>query len=73
MTDRTQQLPGAGLGRKLVEHGIDRAEPDDEVVAVVAVAEDRVQPGEVRGVTLHDSTTAAECAANRAGVNDDRR
>ena len=46
MADGPQQLPGERVGGQLAEHVVDGSEPDDEVVAVVAVAENRVEPGQ---------------------------
>ncbi len=53
-----QQLPGECLGRQLGEHRIHGPKPDHEVVAVIAVAQHRVQTGQVRGMALARTTLA---------------
>jgi hypothetical protein len=50
--DRPQQLAGSRLGGKLREKLLDGPEAGREVVAVIAVAEDGVETGQVGGVTV---------------------
>ena len=44
VADGAEDLAGRCLGRQVVEHLIHGAQPDHEVVAVVAITEDRVEP-----------------------------
>ena len=60
--------PGGVVGGQLGQELVDGPEPDDEVVAVVAVAEDGVEPGQVRGVALDDPTQRPS-AARTAGAS----
>ena len=57
---------GASSGGQVLEHRLDGPEADHEVVAVVAVAEDRVEPGQVGGVPLDDDPASAERRADAA-------
>ena len=59
------------LGGQLGEHRLDRAEADHEVVAVVAVAEHGVEPGQVRGVPLDDDPAPRRRAARTAAASID--
>ena len=52
MPDRAEEVARAGIGRKLREELLDRPESCREVVAVVAVAEDGIQPGQRRCVAV---------------------
>ena len=72
MAHGPQQLPGECLVRQLRQQRIDRPEADHEVVAVVAVAEDRVEPGEVGGVPLDDDPAAPQRRAQRVAAIDRR-
>ena len=60
-----QQDAGRRVGGQLGQELVDGAEADDEVVAVIPVAEHGVQPGQVRAVALDDPTAAGERGADR--------
>ena len=66
MPDGAQQLAGGCLGRQVREHRVDRPEADHEVVAVVAVAEDRIEAGQVGGMPLDDDPAAPQRGADAA-------
>ena len=65
MADGPQQLAGRRVGRQVGEHRLDGAEPDDEVVAVVTVAQHRIEPGQLARVALDDDPAAARARPGR--------
>ncbi len=71
VTDGSEDLAGRRLGRQIREQLVDGPEPDDEVVAVVAVAEDRVESGQLALVPSDDPAATRETGAQRGGI--DRR
>jgi hypothetical protein len=70
MADSSEQLTWRGVGRQAFEHGLDRAEPDEQVVAVIAIPKDRVEPRQMRGVALDHRPTAVQGSPHRCGVDD---
>lgn len=60
VADGAEQVPRRRLGRKLGEELVDRPESRREVVAVVPVAEDGVEPRQRRGMPLDRSEGAPE-------------
>jgi len=69
MPDGAQELSGRGRRWQLVEELVDRPEPDREVVAVVAVAEHRVEPGQRRGVAVDRPPRTPEAGAQAFGID----
>ena len=69
VTNGPQQLAGQGLGRQLVEQRLDRPKSDDQVVAVVAIAKDRIEPGQPVGVPLHDRRHRTRAARTACGID----
>ncbi len=65
-----EQLAGRRFWGQVIEHHLDGPEADDQVVSVVAVAEDRVEPGQVSGMSLDDDPAAAQCRPNIGGIDD---
>ena len=68
MPDRLEELAGRCLGGQIGQQLVDRPEADDEVVAVVAVAENRVEPGQARAWRRDDPSAASEPGPQRDGV-----
>ena len=68
--DRPQDVAGRGLGGQIGQQVVDRAEADDEVVAVVAVAQHSVEPGEARRMAGDDRPAAGEPGTQPRGVED---
>ena len=62
--------PGGVSARQLGEQRVDGPEADHEVVAVVAVAQDRVEPGQVGGVALDDDPAAPQRRPDGGGIDD---
>ena len=69
VADRAQHLAGRGLGGQLGQHLVDRSEADDEVVAVVPVAEDRIESCQLTLVARDDPPAAGEAGANGGGID----
>jgi hypothetical protein len=69
VADGAEQLTRRALGRQLGERPVNRPEPDDEVVPVVAVAQGRVEPGEVVGMPLGRDATPLERGSDGAGID----
>ena len=67
--DGPQQLPGERLVRELRQQRVHRPKADHEVVAVIAVTEDRVEAGEVGGVPLDDDPASPQRRAQRGGID----
>ena len=68
MADGLQDLAGRRARRQFGQQLVDRPEPDDEVVAVVAVAQDGVEPRQVAGVAGDDPAAPFEPGSQRDGV-----
>jgi hypothetical protein len=68
MADRLEDLARRRARRQLGQQLVDRAESDDQVVSVVAVAQDRVEPGQVSRVASDDPAAAREPRAQRDRV-----
>ena len=55
MPHRSQDLPRPGSGRQRREQVVHGTEPDHEVVAVITIAEDRIQPRQIGRVSGDDA------------------
>src|SRR5260370_42629155 len=80
MSHGAQQLAGAGVSRVGAEQIPNSLEPNRHVVAVIAITQDRVQPGQVVTVTVDPRGTALEKCAHvcssdgrRSGRRDRRK
>ena len=72
MSHGPQQFAGACLGGQLGEQRIHGPKADHEVVAVVAVAQHRVQAGQVRGMTLDHDTAPPQRCPDGCGIDASR-
>ncbi len=70
VSDGPQHFAGRRAPGKIREHRVDGTEADHQVVAVVTVAEDRIEPGQVAGMPLDHRTTAIEGSADRDRIDD---
>jgi hypothetical protein len=73
MADRLEDLAGRGARRQIREQLVDRAEADDEVVSVIAVAQDRIETGQVTGVASDDPAAPMEPVSQCNGVERNAR
>jgi len=72
MADGPEDLAGRRLWRQLGEQLVDGPEPDPEVVAVVAIAEDRIEPGQLLLMSDDDPFAARQAGPQHGRVNDGR-
>jgi hypothetical protein len=69
MPDGPKQLTWCGVGRQLGEQEFDRSEARREVVAVVAIAEDGIEPRQVRGATVDGTPDARKASPDPGGID----
>ena len=67
--DRPEEVAGRRLGRELSEELLDGPESGREVVAVVAVAEDGVEPGQRGGMAVDGPPGAMQGGPKIGGVD----
>jgi hypothetical protein len=67
--DGSQQFPGKRLVGHLGEQLFDGPEAGREVVAVIAVAEERVEPRQRRRVAVDGPTSTEEAGPDPGGVD----
>jgi hypothetical protein len=67
MSNRSQELAGAGFRRRRIQHFTHRLEAYRHVVAVIAIAEDGVQSRQIVAVAIDRRPAAGEVCTNIRG------
>ena len=67
--DGSQQLAGRSLGWQLSQKPLDRPEAGREVVAVIAVAEDCIEPSQIGGVPIDGAPNANQARPDHRGID----
>ncbi len=73
MADRAQEIARGRIVREVDQQVVHRAKPDDQVVAVIAVAEDRVESRQVGGMPLDHGPATTQRVPDRRRSDEDWR